>query len=86
MTIQSLSDIPGLHLRVRAAADDAPREQDARDTPCPALLTEPVGPSDLAQAIHERFAALGGVVLPEVSRQTSREPPSFEASSSSTAT
>lgn len=79
MTIRSLGDTTAMHLRARASAHGTSREQEARDTLHSGLSTEPVRPHDLGQTIHERFAALGGVDLPEISRQPSREPPSFEA-------
>jgi plasmid stability protein len=54
-------------------------EEEARDILRSALSTEPVRPRDLGSAIHERFAALGGVDLPETRREPSRAPPDFEA-------
>lgn len=53
-------------------------EEEARDILRSAFFTEPVRPRDLGQAIHKRFAALGGVDLPEVPREPSRELLGFE--------
>ena len=36
------------------------------------------GPRNLAEAIHARFAALGGVDLPEILREPMRSPPDFK--------
>jgi len=38
---------------------------------------DPTPPVDLATAIRARFAPLGGVDLPEVPRESMREPPDF---------
>jgi len=44
----------------------------------PALSTEAPPSEDLGERIHRRFAALGGVELPEIQREPIREPPDFE--------
>jgi len=79
MTIRNIDEAIKTRLRIRAALHGKSMEEEARDILRSALSTEPVRPRDLGQAIHERFAALGGVDLPEIPREPSREPPGFEA-------
>lgn len=79
MTIRNIDDAIKTRLRIRAALHGKSMEEEARDILRSALSTEPVRPRDLGQAIHERFAALGGVELPETPREPSRLPPDFEA-------
>ncbi len=55
-------------LRVRAAMHGRSMEEEARDILRSALSTEPTRPRDLGQAIHERFAAVGGFDLPQIPR------------------
>jgi hypothetical protein len=43
------------------------------------LSTDVARPRDLGQAISERFRKLGGVELPEVSREAIRQPQDFGA-------
>ncbi len=44
-----------------------------------AALTEENQPApDLGEAIHQRFARLGGVEVAEVKREALRTPPSFD--------
>ena len=78
MTSRNIDDAIKTRLRVRAALHGKSMEEEARDILRAALSTEPVRPRDLGQAIHERFAALGGVDLPAVPREPSRLPPDFE--------
>lgn len=79
MTIRNIDDAIKTRLRIRAALHGKSMEEEARDILRSALSTEPVRLRDLGQAIHERFAALGGVELPEILREPSRAPPDFEA-------
>lgn len=78
MTIRNIDDAIKAHLRIRVALHGRSTQEEARDIFRAALSTEPLRPRNLGQAIHQRLAALGGVDLPEMSRQPSREPPSFE--------
>ena len=78
MTIRNIDDAIKDRLRIRAALHGKSMEEEARDILRSVLSTEPVRPRDLGQAIHTRFAALGGVDLPEVRREPSRDPPGFE--------
>ena len=43
-----------------------------------ALTQDPQGPRNLGTAINDQFKLLGGVVLPEVPRESMLEPPSFD--------
>jgi len=52
-------------------------EEEARDILRAALNQEARRPTNLAAAIHARFAPLGGVDLPKVPREPMREPPDF---------
>ena len=79
MTIRNIDDAIKTRLRIRAAMHGRSMEDEARAILRAALSTEPVRPRDLGQAIHARFAALGGVDLPEIPREASREPPDFTA-------
>jgi plasmid stability protein len=79
MTIRNIDDALKARLRIRAAMHGRSMEDEARDILRSALSSEVSRPRDLGRAIHERFAALGGVDLPEVPRDPGREPPGFEA-------
>ena len=79
MTIRNIDNAIKTRLRIRAALHGKSMEEEARDILRSALSTEPVRPRDLGSAIHERFAALGGVDLPETRREPSRAPPDFVA-------
>jgi plasmid stability protein len=54
------------------------------------ILRQAVGgtapPRDLGRAIHERFAAIGGVELELPARDPMREPPTFERTARSSST
>ncbi len=75
ITIRNLDDGLKRRLRVRAAENGRFMEEEARE-----ILRHAVGeappPKDLGRAIHARFAALGGVELPE--RSPKRPSPKFE--------
>jgi plasmid stability protein len=53
-------------------------EDEARDILRSALSTEIPRPTSIGRSIHERFAALGGVELPETPREPIREPIGFD--------
>jgi antitoxin FitA len=78
MTIRNIDDAIKARLRVRAAMHGRSMEDEARDILRSALSTELPRPRSLGQAIHERFAALGGVDLPESPREPARDPVAFE--------
>ena len=77
ITIRHLDDTVKHRLRIRAAEHGRSMEEEARE-----ILRQAVGsgaePKDLGRAIHERFAALGGVELDLPKRSPGREPPAFE--------
>jgi len=68
ITIRQLEESTKARLRVRAASHGRSMEEEAREILKTALTTERRGPSNLAESIRRRFAALGGVELPESSR------------------
>lgn len=74
ITVRNLDDDVKRRLRVRAAENGHSMEEEARD-----ILRRAVGeaspPKDLGQAIHARFAALGGVDLELPKRGPMRPPP-----------
>jgi plasmid stability protein len=53
-------------------------EEEARSILKAAVATEETRPRNLAEEIHSRFAALGGVDLPEIPREPMRRPPDFK--------
>jgi antitoxin FitA len=77
ITIRNLDDDIKRRLRVRAAVHGRSMEEEARD-----ILRQVVGqhsaPRNLGQAIHARFAAVGGVDLPPTQRSAPRPMPDFE--------
>ena len=77
ITIRNLEDDVKHRLRVRAAEHGRSMEEEARD-----ILRQVVGqssaPRNLGQAIHARFAALGGADLALPVRTTMRPTPDFE--------
>lgn len=77
MTIRNIDDEIKARLRVRAAIHGRSMEDEARDILRSALSTEVPRPRNLGQAIHQRFAALGGVELPVVPREALRQPVDF---------
>ena len=79
MTIRNIDEAIKKRLRVRAAVNGRSMEDEARDILRSALSTDAARPRDLGQAISERFCKLGGVELPEVSREAIRQPQDFGA-------
>jgi plasmid stability protein len=77
ITIRNLDEALKARLRVQAAVHGRSMEDEARDILRTALNREPAQPVNLAAAIRARFAPLGGVELPEMSREPMREPPDF---------
>lgn len=76
MTIRNLDDEVKAKLRVRAATNGRSMEEEAR-TILRDAVEEEAEPRDLAQAIRDRFAPLGGVELEIPPREPMREPPDF---------
>ena len=78
ITIRQLDEQLKARLRVRAAQHGRSMEDEARDILRSALSTGPKRPGNLADAIRQRFAPLGGVDLPDMPREAVREPIRFE--------
>ncbi len=78
ITIRNLDDDLKSRLRVQAAVHGHSMEEEARDILRCALNTEPRPPENLAEAIHSRFAALGGWDIDHPPREPMREPPTFD--------
>ncbi|MSP00743.1 MAG: plasmid stabilization protein [Acetobacteraceae bacterium] len=80
LTIRNLDSAVKERLRVRAAEHGRSMEAEARDILRAVLLTRTNAPSrgNLAERIHARFAAIGGVDLDLPPREPSREPPAFD--------
>lgn len=72
MTIRNLDEALKTRLRIRAATHGKSMEEEARDILRAALSMEDPAPRDLGAAIQSRFAALGGVELPEAPRDPIR--------------
>lgn len=74
ITIRNLDEALKNRLRERAAQHGRSIEEEAREILRTALAVEQQAPHNLAEAIHRRFSALGGVDLPPVSREAMHEP------------
>ena len=73
LTIRNVPEDTKKRLRIRAAEHGRSMEAELR-----AILEETLAPPEnLEQAIHRRFAALGGVELDLPERTPAREPPDF---------
>ena len=70
MTIRNLDDDLKQRLRIQAAEHGRSMEEEARTILHTALIS-----TNLAQAIHARFAPLGGVELDIPLREPMRDPP-----------
>jgi antitoxin FitA len=77
ITIRRLDESTKTRLRMRAAGHGRSMEEEAREILKVALTADGVGPSNLAESIRRRFAALGGVDLPDLPREPMRQPPQF---------
>jgi plasmid stability protein len=75
ITIRNLDESLKSLLRIQAAIHGRSMEDEARDILRSALNQEPQGPTNLGTAINALFKPLGGFDLPEVSRESMREPP-----------
>ena len=77
ITIRNIDDGMKRRLRVRAAENGRSMEEEARDILRRTVGEKPLPKDDLGQAIHARFAALGGVDLDLPERGAMRSPPEF---------
>ena len=78
ITIRNLDDTLKSRLRIQAAVHGRSMEDEARDILRSALNREPTRKGSLAASIRARFAPLGGVELPVIPREPTREPPFFD--------
>jgi plasmid stability protein len=75
ITIRKLDEQTKTRLRVRAAHHKRSMEDEARNILRAALAQDAAKPRNLAEAIRQRFAPLGGVELRLPVREPIREPP-----------
>jgi antitoxin FitA len=78
LTIRQLDEKIKTRLRVRAAHHGRSMEEEAREILRTALSVSAPAKKNLAEAIHQRFAALGGVDLKLPRRDAIRQPPFSE--------
>ena len=78
ITVRNLEDGLKRRLRIRAAENGRSMEEEARDILRTALNYQPSAQENLANAIHARFAPLGGVELDIPARSPMRKPPRFD--------
>lgn len=78
ITIRNLDDDLKARLRIRAAERDRSMEEEVREILRAALGEPPRKLLGLGETIHRRFANLGGIELPDISRDVPREPPRFD--------
>ena len=74
ITIRDLEETTKRKLKVRAAMHGHSMEQEAREILRTALRASPHKPANLAEAIRQRFAPLGGVELEPLPREAMRNP------------
>lgn len=77
ITIRNLEDDLKRRLRIRAAEHGRSMEEEAREILRQAIEKR-AAPEDLGEAIHRRFAALGGVDLDLLPREPMPEPLRFD--------
>jgi plasmid stability protein len=77
LTIRRLDEKTKSRLRVRAAHHGRSMEEEAREILRLALQASSPAKGNLAEAIHRRFAAFGGLELELPQRTAMREPPEF---------
>jgi len=77
LTIRQLDERTKTRLRVRAAHHGRSMEEEAREILRSALTTSSPVKGNLAEAIHRRFASLGGLELELPRRGAMRQVPDF---------
>ncbi|HEY8247675.1 MAG TPA: plasmid stabilization protein [Hyphomicrobium sp.] len=76
ITIRNLDDDLKRRLHMRAAENGRSMEEEAREI-LRRAISDVIAPKNLGQAIHARFAAIGGVEMELPARGPMHEPPSF---------
>ena len=79
LTIRQLDEKTKARLRVRAAHHGRSMEEEAREILRSALTVNQAHRKNLAEVIHQRFAAVGGIELELPKRDAMRTPPDFAA-------
>lgn len=77
ITIRRLDESTKAELRISAARHGRSMEEEAREILREALTGKQTRQGNIAESIRRRFAALGGVELPETVRESIRKPPKF---------
>ncbi len=77
ITIRNLDDTLKRSLRIRAAEHGRSMEEEAREILRQAVVRR-APPENLGEAIHRRFAAIGGVDPDLPPREPMPEPPRFD--------
>ncbi|MFC3631828.1 plasmid stabilization protein [Paracoccus angustae] len=77
ITIRNLEDHLKHRLRIQAAEHGRSMEEEARDILRKAV-GKPAATANLGEAIHRRFAVMGGVELDLPPREQMPEPPRFD--------
>jgi len=75
--IRKLDEQTKQRLRVRASHRGVSMEEEAREILKRALQAGSRAQGNLGEAIHRRFARLGGFDLPNIAREPMRDPPDF---------
>jgi len=75
IVIRRLEEATKKRLRLRASQHGRSMEEEARAILKLAVASGSQAEKNLAQSIRRRFAALGGVELPELVREPMRRPP-----------
>lgn len=75
--IRQVDDSTKARLKARASRHGRSMEEEVRAILRAAVSTDDRQPRNLAEAVHNLFAPLGGIELPAVPREPMREPPDF---------
>ena len=76
LTIRNIDDSLKADLRMRAATNNRSMEEEARQILRKSLLRKKSS-TGIGTRISKRFAAIGGIDLPEAVRSDPRRPPAF---------